>query len=172
VARGRKPKPTALKLLGGAQPCRVNAQEPAPPASLPEPPAHLGDVALAEWERIVPQLDAMGVITAVDGAALSIYCMTFARWLDALEAVEEYGLFIDTRIVRTTGPNGEVLETVNEKGCVKSNPAVAVAAACESAMARLLGEFGLTPASRSKVKATARPVENKLAKFMLKTKPG
>jgi P27 family predicted phage terminase small subunit len=172
VARGRKPKPTALKLLGGAQPCRVNAEEPAPPATLPEPPGHLSEVALAEWRRIVPQLDAMGVITAVDGAALSIYCMTFARWLDALAAVAEFGLFIDTRIVRTAGPDGAVLETVNDKGCVKSNPAVAVAAGCEAAMARLLGEFGLTPASRSKVKATGRPVENKLAKFLLKSNPG
>ena len=44
--RGRKPKPTALKLLDGTRADRINHDEPAmPPASI-EPPDWLDETAL------------------------------------------------------------------------------------------------------------------------------
>src|SRR5271166_1302113 len=52
--RGRKPKPTALKLLDGTRADRINHDEPAtPPASI-EPPDWLDETARAHWGDLAP----------------------------------------------------------------------------------------------------------------------
>jgi P27 family predicted phage terminase small subunit len=147
MGRGRKPKPTTLKLLSGAQPCRINAGEPLLPAGRPLAPEHLDQVAREEWDRIAARLESMGVLTEADGAALAIYCVAYSRWIEARRAIDAHGLVIETSL-----------------GGVKPNPAVSIASACESTMGRILAAFGLTPADRSKVKA-AGPAASKLAKF-------
>jgi P27 family predicted phage terminase small subunit len=162
--RGTKPRPTALKVLTGARPCRVNGSEPKPSAGRPDPPGHLAGEALAEWARIVEVLDGLGVLTRADGAALSIYCVAHARWLEARALIDEKGLFVDTSIIKLADGS----EIANPKGCIKSNPAVAMAAACEATMGRVLGSFGLTPADRSRVKADPNAGPSKLAKFRVK----
>lgn len=165
----RKPKPTPLKVLAGSRPCRVNAAEPKPAAGRPEPPTHLTGEALAEWGRIVEVLDGLGVLTRADGPALAIYCVAHARWLEARSEIDTHGLFVDSTVIRTLNSDGTTTETPNPKGCIKSNPAVAVATACEATMARILGSFGLTPADRSRVKVSASEAPSKLAKFRVKS---
>jgi P27 family predicted phage terminase small subunit len=136
--RGRKPKPTAIKILDGTRGDRINRDEPSPAAGRPECPGHLDDVGRAEWERIVPQLEQLGVLTRVDGAALSLYCGAFAEMLAAEAAVREYGQLIQT------GQGGR-----------KANPAVAIARQARGQVHRLLVEFGLTPSSRSRLQASS-----------------
>ena len=49
MTRGRKPKPTAVKIdEGNPGKRRINGREPKPPASLPDCPAHLSDEAKLE----------------------------------------------------------------------------------------------------------------------------
>ena len=70
--RGRKPKPTRLKLLeGNPGKRRINGQEPQPPWTLPSCPAHLSPSAKAEWKRLAKTLNAVGLLTQVDRAALA-----------------------------------------------------------------------------------------------------
>lgn len=178
MPRGRTPKPTALKLLAGAQPCRVNADEPRPAPGEPTAPAHLAGEALAEWRRIVPKLVAMGILTEADGPALAIYTVAYARWIQARAEVERRGLMIDTTIVKASAldADGNLVEVehFNPRGCVKPNAAVAIVAAAEATMARILGTFGLTPADRSRVKAVGSSAGTaaggKLARFMPRKK--
>jgi len=48
--RGRKPKPTQLKLLEGNRGHRpINGAEPKPPGAQPTCPTHLSPTAKAEW---------------------------------------------------------------------------------------------------------------------------
>jgi phage terminase small subunit len=59
--RGRKPKPTVLKIREGNPGKRaINAQEPTAPAGIPERPAMLQGEAAAEWGRTSTLLHEMG----------------------------------------------------------------------------------------------------------------
>ena len=84
MARGRKPKPTTLKILDGARPDRLNLDEPAAPPGRPEPPDHLDGNALAEWERVCSILGRMGLLSAADGPALEVHCTAYSRKRAAL----------------------------------------------------------------------------------------
>ena len=60
--RGRKPKPTRLKLIEGNPGRRpIRGHEPQPPASQPTCPAHLSPTAKAEWKRLAQSLNAIGL---------------------------------------------------------------------------------------------------------------
>ena len=157
--RGPKPKPTSLKVLNGARPARINKDEPKPTPGVPPVPAHLKGEALEEWKRITATLAPMNTLTQADGAALSIYCVAYSRWLEARKVIEERGALIDT--TKKTTKKGTVIN--NPRGVVKTNPACLVAAEAEATMLRVLAAFGLTPSDRSKVKVE-RPT-SKLDKF-------
>jgi phage terminase small subunit len=77
MARGRNPQPTALKRLEGTRSDRINTAEPAAVPGRPVCPDHLDATAHAAWDRIVPALDALGVLSRTDGAALALYCDAF-----------------------------------------------------------------------------------------------
>ena len=79
--RGRKPKPTHLKAVAGNPGGRpLNDAEPETTPGIPPKPAWLEGVAADTWEELVPILDGMGVLTEVDGMALSMLCQVFADW--------------------------------------------------------------------------------------------
>ena len=55
--RGRKPKPTSVKILtGNPGKRRLNHEEPKPPVSVPECPVELSPTAKAEWDRLGREL--------------------------------------------------------------------------------------------------------------------
>jgi hypothetical protein len=78
--RGRKPKPTALKLVSGNPGRRpLNEHEPEHPSIDTACPDELRDrVARQEWDRIVPAL-AHGHVTTVDRAILIGYSVKSYR---------------------------------------------------------------------------------------------
>lgn len=135
--RGRKPTPTHLKTLRGTRKDRVNQHEPKVESACPAEPKHLDTIGRAEWRRIVPLLDRMGVLASVDGAALALYCDTYSRWYAARQEVDKRGLLVEVDM-----EYGTVL---------KLNPASAVMTSTTKTMIQLLTEFGCTPSSRSRV---------------------
>jgi len=138
--RGPPPKPTVLKILAGNPGRRpLNEREPKPRQGLPRCPSWLDDEAKRCWNRTVSELRGMGVLTIVDGDALAAYCDTWSRWKRAI-------LFLQK--------NGDVFTTRDEFGKVKfiqSWPQVGIARTLLTALNRYQAEFGLTPASRSRV---------------------
>jgi phage terminase small subunit len=73
--RGRKPKPTSLKILSGAQPCRINTREPQlPVAPAAKAPAWLGKFGRELWDRLHPVLSSAGLLTAGDIPAFEQLC--------------------------------------------------------------------------------------------------
>lgn len=147
MGRGRKPLPTNLKILSGVRDSRINSCEPEPPKGRPDRPEFLDDIALAEWDRIVPILEAMGVLTKADGQALEMYCGSYSLWKQAFDAIKVRGLSIET-----------------EYG-IKNNPAIAVARESSETCRRILIDFGCTPSSRSKVKSADGPKGDTLDSF-------
>jgi len=136
--RGRKPKPTALKISQGNPGRRpLNTREPHPEVGIPERPAHLGPEACAEWDRVTAILQVLGIITKIDRAALAAYCVAFARWVEAEQKLKEQGL-----VVRAP-----------QTGYPMQNPYLSIANTAMTQMIRLAAEFGMTPSSRSRLQS-------------------
>jgi P27 family predicted phage terminase small subunit len=147
MTRGRKPKPTALKILHGTNRRDRARDEPTPKRKIPKPPEHLTPAALAEWKRIAPELHELGLLTELDRAALAAYCQTYARWTEAEADVAKVG-----RLVRTNA--GEAV----------ANPNLAIADRALKQMHQFVAEFGMSPSSRTRVSATKSRGPSSVAK--------
>lgn len=134
---GRKPLPTQLKVIKGTlQKCRER-KEPKPPTAIPDAPKCLDSVGKREWKRITAELYRLGLVTALDMAALAGYCQAFSTWYQAAKELK-------------TEKN---LTVMTEKGNVIQHPLVGIVNTSAAEMRRFLVEFGMTPSSRSKVNA-------------------
>ena len=88
--RGRKPKPTAVKVLEGNPGKRsLNTAEPKPEKKAPRCPSWLEDEAKKEWKRMCKQLEQLGILTEIDMAAFAGYCQAYARWKEAEEFITQ-----------------------------------------------------------------------------------
>jgi P27 family predicted phage terminase small subunit len=142
IMAGRRPKPTALKLVAGNPGKRaINKKEPKPKRVIPSCPEHLSDSAQVAWGRLTVLLDRMGVLTEADGVALERLCDCYADILESRKLIRQ-----DGRTYKVTTQTGEIL--------IKGNPAVNQLRAADAQFKSYLVEFGLTPAARSKVQAT------------------
>jgi P27 family predicted phage terminase small subunit len=133
--RGRRPKPTRLKVLTGNPGKRpLNINEPRPEAAVPECPVELGPVARREWDRLAVELSSLRILTNLDRAALAAYCGAYAMWAEATEAIQKFGTMVKS-----------------PSGYPQQSPYVAVANRQAEIMMRIASEFGFTPASRSRI---------------------
>lgn len=144
--KGRKPKPTHLKLVTGNPGKRALPKREAKILrALPSPPPHLSDEAKVEWGRVSEELYKIGLLSGVDRAALAAYCQAYARWAQAERAITEMG-----KADHLTG--GLMIKTSN--GNAIQNPLVGTANKAAADMVRYAAEFGMTPSARSRITAT------------------
>ena len=136
--RGRR-KPTALKILEGNRGRRPILPEPQPAKGAPKPPGHLPDVAKAIWSVLAPELDRLNLITAVDGTALEGFCTAYAHALLADRQIER----LQYRIA-----HGGKDVNINYNRLSLQN---AVSKKAWQQVKSFCTEFGLTPASRSRL---------------------
>ncbi len=139
--RGRKPKPTKLKLLTGNPGKRpLNEREPQPTlvASLPKPPRHLSPAGREEWLRVGSLLLRTRILTEADLTALSAYATVYGRWMTAERELKRKAILV------SASPRSKIKV---------HNPMLPVANKAFQQMTQLLGEFGLTPSSRTRVVA-------------------
>lgn len=140
--RGRRPKPTRLKVLTG-NPGKhpLNDREPEPEPAIPDCPPELGPVAKREWDRLVGELGKLRILTNLDRAALGAYCGAYALWAEATEQIEKYGSMVKS-----------------PSGYPQQSPYLAIANRQTEIMMRIASEFGFTPASRSRISTVAKTV--------------
>lgn len=150
---GRKRKPDHLKVVSGtAQPCRMNPNAPAPSSDLPEPPDWLSERA-AEWFlKTVGILDGMGIASADHVDMLSLAATRYDEVLECTAVLEDLG-----RVYTTVMISGSVQ--------FKARPEVAMRNDAMRHLQSLLAEFGLSPATVSKVSAPPGERENPFAEF-------
>lgn len=133
--RGRKPKPTALKMLEGNPGGRpLNEAEPKPQKKAPRCPTWLEDEAKREWKRMAKVLERLGLLTEMDMAAFAGYCQAYARWKEAEEFLTQHGSMVRT-------PNGYLQQV----------PQVSIAQTNMKIMLKFCEQFGLTPSARSRI---------------------
>lgn len=131
--RGRKPTPTALKLVKGEVPSRINHDEPQAEEGIPVcpvPDKMVRDV----WDYTVDALRKMKVVTMADRDMLLAYCQAVVMHRRASEVLDRTGYLIEA----TDG--------------MFPNPAVRMQRDAAAMMKAFGTEFGLTPSSRSRIR--------------------
>jgi P27 family predicted phage terminase small subunit len=151
--KGRKPIPTAQKKLAGNPGKRkLNADEPELPVEAPDPPDWLDAEARAEWDRMTAQLLAAGTLAKAYRAPLAAYCEAWSRYTAAVRDIRETG--------------GEVVKSPN--GYPILNPYASARNRALATLQSLAAEFGLTPSSKSRVKAAKSAPQSALKLFAAK----
>lgn len=133
--RGRKPKPTALKLIAGNPGKRaLNAHEPQPCADLAASPAWLTERQQATWREVV-ELSPPGLLKDVDASVFAVWVVAFDLYQEASEKLARTGMLIKA-------PN---------TGVPMQSPYLAIVNRQAQIMLKAAAEMGFTPASRSRV---------------------
>ncbi|MDO5331539.1 MAG: phage terminase small subunit P27 family [Bacillota bacterium] len=146
ATKGRKPKPTAMKMLEGNPGKRpLNLKEPVPEKKLPKCPDWLEDEAKAEWKRLCKGLFNMGLLTEYDMATFASYCQAYARWKEAEEFISQHGTIVKTKT-----------------GYWQQVPQVSISHSNQKIMMQAAAEFGLTPSARSRLIAGSGGPEDEL----------
>jgi P27 family predicted phage terminase small subunit len=148
--RGRKPLPSnVVRLRGNPGKRRLNGSEPTPAPVVPACPACLGEAARREWKRLARELAELGLLTRIDRGMLAAYCQAHALWTEAVSSIERYGTMVKS-------PNGFPMQS----------PYVAVANKQVEIMGRIAAEFGMTPSSRSRIRAAGPAPEDPFEQFL------
>lgn len=134
-ARGPAPTPKAILQMRGSWRAKEVGEEPKPQPGSPSPPSWLSREARAEWKRIVPALQSIGLLCTVDRAALAILCQSWADYREADRKLKEEGLVVKT------------------KTASRPNPLLAVRDQAFHQWAKLAAQFGLSPSARARLKA-------------------
>lgn len=156
---GPKPKPTHLKLIEGNPGKRkLPENEPKPEIRAPECPEHLDRVARKEWNRIVPQLVRLQLLSEVDMVTLAGYCQLYSRWVKIekaiaakTERIEKAALAIDKDV-----PEGALI-TIDTAGNARQSPLVIMARQTLQLIRSYCAEFGFSPAARARISVPGAP---------------
>ena len=134
--RGTKPEPTHLKLLKGNPGKRpLNKNEPKPVPVAPKSPYWMRSTAKTLWKHLAPQLERLGLLTGVDGAAFEAACESYATWVHCEKFLIK---------------NGFTYEVETKSGTViQQRPEVLIGNKALLAFKAFCTEFGLTPSSRA-----------------------
>lgn len=153
ATRGRKPKPTAVKVLEGnpgkrkLNDAEIKLKQDKPPKC----PDWLEKEAKEEWKRLAKNLFSLGVLTDLDVTTFASYCQAYARWREAEEFISQHGTLVKT-------PSGYWQQV----------PQVSIAHQNQKIMMQAAAEFGLTPSARSRIIAgDAKKAEVDEMEFLL-----
>ena len=155
---GPAAKPTKLKKLEGNPGKRaLNLNEPQPAAAIVPCPSFIKGPARKEWKRVAAELYQLGLLTHIDRAALAGYCIAWGQ----LEEVEKELARMKRSArglaqlkkknpgMKASISNGMVSITSNGNAVIE--PLLSVRKQAMEQMYRFLSEFGMTPASRTRI---------------------
>lgn len=160
--RGRKPKPTAMKLLSGTlQKCRTNKQEANAMkiTKAPPPPKWFSSLAKKIYKDTTRQLLASKVLSPVDLQMLVTYCQEYANYMEIMQKFSpgKDGVAEEERVVITQTKNGRIQQV---------NPLLKIAQVSLEKAKSIGVEYGLTPSSRAKVKTIKEDEQDDFQKFL------
>ena len=156
-----------------------------PPVEIPECPSFLTGEARAEWERITPHLETLGLISQIDRAALSGYCAAWADFAWAQRRIDELNGAMRVRVVTLepgvrqkmkrvaadlTGERGRIGDTPS--GYKQISVVVQIRNRALEILTKYLGEFGMSPAARERVTPSAPAAQGDLPGIPGKPKEG
>ena len=135
---GRKAKPLNLRLVDGSaaeHPERINEEQPKPKVEAPPCPEYLTDPEERRWfDHYAELLAGMRIMSRADTEAIASLAKEWKLYLEADTHVRESGLMVRS-------PNNHPIQ----------NPYLAIRNRAWERVWKLLGDYGLTQASRNKV---------------------
>lgn len=135
--RGRKPKPTILKLAhGNPGQHALSRDEPVPPQSVPAKPDYLDAHASKVWDRVLKDLQAMRILSGADVETIAAFCVAASDLRRGVKALQEEGDFLTT-----------------DKGYAMRHPASALVSDASRRIDRHGESLGLNPSARSRIVA-------------------
>lgn len=142
MTRGRKPKPTALRLIeGNAGKRPINDKEPKPSGNLYDPPDWFGEDQKAGWKYAI-EVAPFGLLKRVDRSALVTWVVAEDLHRKAAEKLSAPDAAL---LIKTPG------------GMPVQSPYIGILNKQAQIMLKAAAEMGFTPASRSRVKVDDAP---------------
>jgi len=139
---GRPRKPTELHVLNGnpskKKDLGKNEPKPAPVVSAPKPPSWMNADGKKMWKRQVPGLQRVGLLTEADLESFIVLCQSYGEWVEAEKDMKK---------------NGKYCIYTNKAGAENEieRPVVRVADKAYARYKSMCTEFGITPASRTRI---------------------
>ena len=134
--RGRKPKPTYLKLITGNPGGRpLNFDEPEPQGDLLDPPPWFSARQRVLWSQTI-RVAPPGLLRILDSTVLEIFVVAKSLHETAAQNIEKYGA-----IVKVPDARGHM-----------ASPYMRVLNQQALLMTKCISEMGFSPSSRSRVK--------------------
>ncbi|WP_336798228.1 phage terminase small subunit P27 family [Erwinia aphidicola] len=156
--------PTHLALVKGNPSKRpLNKNEPKPPSGVPPIPKHFDKQGKYWFKRMAEELDAVGVITLLDARALELMVEAYTEYRQHCETLDREGY---TYAVFSEEEPDEGKD--REIRMIKPHPAAMMKADAWKRIRAMLGEFGMTPASRTKVGVKGAAEVDPLDEFLNK----
>lgn len=115
--------------------------EPKPRPVAPSMPRWLDREGRKQWRSLAPELAKVGLLTVLDGPAFAIYCCLWSDFRRLSEVIDREGMVVEGR-----------------RGPVKHPLLPALHHAMDGVLT-FSREFGLTPASRSRL-SVAEPIDD------------
>jgi P27 family predicted phage terminase small subunit len=142
--KGRKPKPTAFRLIEGNREHRtIDADhEPKPEKKAPPCPGELHGDEKRAWGYLVRELDKMNTLATSDRGMITGYCHAWGTWVKAKRKLNE--------LAAAGNPDPEVIMT--EKGNWIQNPWLGIANRAMADVVKYGSFLGLDPTSRTRIK--------------------
>lgn len=127
-----------------------------PEIELPGCPAHLLPEARKEYKRIAPELMRYGLISKLDRAALCLYLQTWAELVYAEKIIQRQQKQAEIKRAEAEARGEEYegkdgLVEITKNGNVIYSPYWVIANRARANVAKFLEQFGMSPASRSRV---------------------
>lgn len=136
---GRKPKPSAIKQLEGNPGKRAISKGEPKPKTPVKRPRDLGQGLQRKfWDEHANELERLGVLTGVDGAAFRLMAEHYAIAVQAVQGL------------RNDAEEGGGL-TIDGRDGKKKNPLAQVFKDNSMAFKSFAAEFGMTPSARARL---------------------
>ncbi len=157
MVKGRKPLANAVKEASGAfakDPQRRNADEPKPKLGRPRIPDAVEDdpTAKSRWHWVCDQLESMNLLAVTDQGLIAGYCLDYSMMLALWEVIK-----------------GGQVSDMDEKGRTKLKPEANQFHTYSDRILKREAELGLTPSSRSRLKAPQSEEEDEFAQWLARS---
>ena len=157
MVKGRKPLANAIKEASGAfakDPQRRNADEPKPKLGRPRIPdaVESDPTAKSRWHWVCDQLESMNLLAVTDQGLIAGYCLDYSMMLALWEVIK----------------GGQVSET-DKDGRTKLKPEANQFHTYSDRILKREAELGLTPSSRSRLKAPQNEEEDAFEQWLARS---
>jgi P27 family predicted phage terminase small subunit len=122
----------------------------APLLTVADPPEFLSDLAKKHWDGVFQIISDAGILSVHDLMAFTVLCHNVGEWIELTELQKKHGMFAKDNM-----------------GIMRTTPFFRMSAKVQDRLLKLFAEFGLTPASRERVKRLnpKKPKDDKWGDF-------